>query len=134
MVAVGGLPGDDLTGAGPEQSAAPVAFGDLGSLVFGDHTLHLGEQGGLRVIGGKPGGIGERDADPEAGQLVEDQNLIGVDPGQPVRRQAPDGVEQARLGGIPQRVQAGPVQPGAGMPVVDILADQLVTDRGDVLT
>ena len=64
-VAVGGLPGDDLAGAGPEQFAAPVSFGDLGFLVFGDHALHLGEQGGLRVVGGKSRGVGERDADPE---------------------------------------------------------------------
>jgi hypothetical protein len=55
-VAVWGFPGDDLPGAGPKQLAAPVAFGDLGLLVLGDHALHLGEQGGLRVVGGQPPG------------------------------------------------------------------------------
>jgi hypothetical protein len=65
-VAVGRFPGDDLAGAGPEQFAAPVAFGDLGLLVFGDHALHLGEQHRLRVVGGQPWGVGERDVDPEA--------------------------------------------------------------------
>ena len=51
-IPVGSFPGDDLPGAGPKQFAAPVAFGDLGLLVFGDHALHLGEQDGLRVVGG----------------------------------------------------------------------------------
>ena len=54
-VAVGGLPGGDLAGAGAEQLAAPVPFGDLGLLVLGDHALHLGEQRGLRVVGGRSG-------------------------------------------------------------------------------
>ena len=64
--------------------------------------------------------------DPEPGQLVEDEDLVGVDAGQPVRRQAPHRRRTARLGGVAQRVQPGPVQPGAGVPVVDELADQLV--------
>ena len=84
-VAVGSLPGDDLAGAGPKQFAAPVAFGDLGLLVFGDHALHLGEQGGLRVVGGQPRRVGEGDGHPEAVQLVEHQHLIGVGAGEPVR-------------------------------------------------
>ena len=54
-VAVGDFPGDDLAGAGPEQLAAPVTFGDLGLLVFGDHALDLGEQHRLRVVGDQPG-------------------------------------------------------------------------------
>ena len=131
-IPVGSLPGDDLAGAGPKQFAAPVAFGDLGFLVFGDHALHLGEQGGLRVVGGQPRGVGERHHDAEAVQLVEHQHLIGVGAGEPVRRQAPQPFDEPGLGGITQRVQAGPVQSGAGMPVVDVLADQLVTGSGDV--
>ena len=131
-VAVGSLPGDDLAGAGPKQFAAPVAFGDLGFLVFGDHALHLGEQDGLRVVGGQPRGVGECHGDPEAVQLVEHQHLVGVGAGEPVRRQAPHPFDEPGLGGITQRVQAGAVQSGAGMPVVDVLADQLVTGGGDV--
>ena len=131
-VAVGSLPGDDLAGAGPKQFAAPVAFGDLGLLVFGDHALHLGEQYRLRVVGGQPRGVGERDGDPEAVQLVEHQHLVGVGAGEPVRRQAPHPFDEPGLGGITQCVQAGAVQSGAGMPVVDVLADQLVTGGGDV--
>ena len=66
-VAVGGLPGSDFAGAGAEQLAAAVAFGDLGFLVLRDHALHLGEQGGLRVVGGEVGGVGETHRDTETG-------------------------------------------------------------------
>ena len=110
-VAVGSLPGDDLAGAGPKQFAAPVAFGDLGFLVFGDHALHLGEQGGLRVVGGQPRGVGERHGDAEAVQLVEHQHLVGVGAGEPVRRQAPHPLRRAR----PRRHHAA--RPGRGGPV-----------------
>ena len=132
-VAVGGLPGDDLSGAGAEQLAAPVPFGDLRLLVLGDHALHLGEQRGLRVIGGQVGGVGEPHRDPEAGQLVQDEDLIGVGAGEPVRGQAPHQLEQAGLGGVAQRVEAGPVQPRAGLAVVDVLAGQLIPGGADML-
>jgi len=70
-VAVGGLPGGDLSGAGAEQLAAAVPLGDLRLLVFRDHALHLGEQRGVRVAGGQVGGVGEAHRDAEAGQFVE---------------------------------------------------------------
>ena len=83
-VAVGHPPGDDFPGAGAEQLAAAVAFGDLGPLVFGDHALHLGEQLGLRVVVDR-GRVGERDLHAVPGQFVEHDDLVGVDAGQPVR-------------------------------------------------
>ena len=87
----------------------------------------------MRVVGGQGWGVGEGDGDSEAGQLVEDQDLVGVGAGEPVRRQAPHPLDQPGLGGVTQRVQAGPVQPGAGVAVVDVLADQFVPGGGDVL-
>jgi hypothetical protein len=103
-VAVGSLPGDDLPGAGPEQFAAPVAFGDLGFLVFGDHALHLGEQHRLRVVGGQSWRVGEGDGDSEARQLVEHEHLVGVGAGEPVRGQAPHSFDEPGFGGITQGV------------------------------
>ena len=126
------MPGEDPAGAGAEQLAPPVAFGDLGLLVFGDYALHLGEQDRLRVVDGKPRGVSERDGDSEPGQLVEHQHLVGVGAGEPVRRQAPHPLDQSGLGSITQGVQPGSVQPGPGMPIVDVLADQLVADRSDM--
>jgi hypothetical protein len=131
-VAVGSLPGNHLAGPGTEQLAPPVPLADLGPLVLGDHALHLGEQPGLRVVLVQAGSVGEPHAHPEAGQLIEDEHLVGVGAGEPVRRQAIDHLEQPGLGCITQRVQPRPVQPGPGAPVVAVLARQLVACRGDV--
>ena len=131
-VAVGRLAGDHLAGPGPEQLAPPVPFADLGPLVFGDHALHLGEQPGLRVVLVQAGGVGEPDGDAEAGQFIQDEHLVGVGAGQPVRGQAPDHLEQPGLGRVAQRVQPGPVQPGPGVPVVAVLPGELVPGRGHV--
>ena len=49
-VAVGRLPADDLADTRAPQLATPVALGDLGTLVLGDHPLDLGEQPDLRVV------------------------------------------------------------------------------------
>ena len=87
----------------------------------------------MRVAGGQVGGVGEAHRDPEAGQLVQDEDLVGVGAGEPVRGQAPHQLEQAGLGGVAQRVQSGPVQPRAGLAVVDVLAGQLIAAGGDVL-
>jgi hypothetical protein len=131
-VAVGGPPRGDLSGAGSEQLATSVSFGDLGLLVLSDDALDLGEQHGLRIVGGQVGGVGEPDGDADPGQLVEDQHLVGVGAGQPVRREAPHLLEQAALGGVPESVEAGPVQSSTGMTVVDVLADKLVAGAGHV--
>jgi hypothetical protein len=131
-VAVGRLPGDHLAGAGAEQLAPPVPFADLGPLVLGDYALHLGEQPGLRVVLVEAGGIGEPHAHSEAGQLIEDEHLVGAGAGEPVRGQAPDHLEQPSLGGVTHLVQPGPVQPGPGAPVVAVLAGQLVPCPGHV--
>jgi len=124
-VAVGDPGGDHFAGAGAKQLAPPVPFGDLGSFVFGDDALDLGEQAGLRIVA-DGWGIREPDGDAVAGQLVEHDHLVGVDAGQPVRGQAPHGVDEAGLGGVTHRVQAGAVQPGAGVAVVAELVDQVV--------
>jgi hypothetical protein len=98
-VAVGGAPGQHLSGAGAKQLPASIPFGDLRPLVFGDHALDLGEQLGLRVVV-QGWGVGESHADPVAGQLVEHDDLVGVDAGEPVRGQAPDSLNQPGLCGV----------------------------------
>ena len=87
--------------------------------------MDLGEQPRLRVVIDR-WRIGEPHGHAVAGQFVEHDDLIGIDPGEPVWRQAPNDVDQAGLGGVAQGVQAGPVQPGAGVPIVAELGDQLV--------
>ena len=84
-VAVGCLPGDDLANPGPPQLAPPVALGNLGFLVLGDHSLDLGEQACLGVVVVESGRVGEGHLCPEPGKLIEYQYLVGVGPGQTVR-------------------------------------------------
>jgi len=79
-VAVGRLPGDDLAGPGSIQLAPSVALGDLRSFVLGDHTLDLGEQPGLGVVVDR-GRVGEAHPHPQAGELVEDEDLVGIGAG-----------------------------------------------------
>jgi hypothetical protein len=131
-VAIGSLPRDHLAGAGAVEVAPPVPFADLGPLVLGDHALDLGEQLRLRVLLVQAGCVGEPHGHPEAGQLVEDEHLVGVGAGEPVRGQAPGHLEQPGLGRVAQRVQARPVQPRPGVPVVAVLGGVLVAGGGDV--
>ena len=132
-VAVGGLPGDDLTGAGAPQLAAPVALGDLGPFVLGDHALDLGEQAGLGVVV-DGGGVGEAHHHAVAGQLVQHDHLVGVAAGEPVGRQAPHGLDQPGFGRVPQPVQPRAVQPRTRVAVVAELGDHLVTRIGGALS
>jgi hypothetical protein len=128
-VAVGDLGGQHLPGPRPIQLAAPSAFGELGPFVFGDHALDLHQQPPLRVVEGW--GVGEADRHLVAGELVQDQDLVGVGAGQPIRGQAPDGVDGARFGGVAEPVQSGAVQPGPGVAVIDELLDEFLALGGD---
>ncbi len=76
-IPIGRLPRHDFAGAGAIQPAASVPLADLGSLVFGDHALHLGQQACLGVVV-EGGGVVEQHPDPEGGQFVEHQDLIHV--------------------------------------------------------
>ncbi|HVA75864.1 MAG TPA: hypothetical protein VNF71_15005 [Acidimicrobiales bacterium] len=83
-IPVGHLPEDGLAGSHPIQLAPPVALRDLRPFVLGDHALHLDEQPRLGVVvdGWR---VGEDHGHAETGELVDDQNLVGERPGEPVR-------------------------------------------------
>jgi hypothetical protein len=70
---------DSTSPAGSIQLAAPSPLGELGSLVLGDHPLDLYQQPPLGVIEGWR--VGEPHRHPVAGQLVEDEDLVGVGAG-----------------------------------------------------
>jgi hypothetical protein len=92
-VAVGHLPEDRLARAGPVQPAAAVPLGDLGALVLGDHALHLHQQPRLGVVIER-WRVEEAHGHAEAGQLVQDQHLVGVGAREPVGGQAPQRLER----------------------------------------
>lgn len=83
-ITVGSLPGHHLPGPSPKQPSPPVALADLRPFILGNDALHLGEQSQLRIVV-KSRRVAEQDAHPELGQLVEDQDLIGVGPRQAIR-------------------------------------------------
>ena len=124
-VAVGGPPAHRLPGPGPEQLPPPGPLGDLGPFVLGDDGLDLGQEPGLGV-GGHVGGVEVADGHAVAGQFVGDEHLVGVGAGQPVGREAPQHLDETGLGGVAQGVEAGPVEPGAGDAVVEVLPGQFV--------
>jgi hypothetical protein len=77
------FPGDHLARPRPPQLAAPISLSDLGALILGNHALHLSKQLRLRVIG-KRRRVVKKHCDAMACQLVEHNDLIGVDAGQPI--------------------------------------------------
>jgi hypothetical protein len=107
------------------QLAAAVALGDLRALVFGDQTLDLHEQLGLRVIAGRRA-FEEADGHTETFELLEDQHLVGVGAREAIRTQAQHGVQRAGLGRVAQAVERRAVQPGARVAVVDELGNDVV--------
>ena len=123
-MSVGGLPERDLALAGAVELPAPVALGDLRSLVLGDHALHLHQQRRLRVLAVRRP-LEEPHTDPEPRKLLDDQHLVGIDARKPVGGETEDRVEHAGLGRVPQTVQRRAIQPRAGVPVVDELFDHL---------
>ena len=107
-IPIGAFPRDHLTSTRAPQLTAAISLGDLRSLIFGDHALHLSEQLGLRIVG-KGWGVMEQHRDAVARQLVDHNDLVGIHTGQAIRRQAPDGVKPCGFGGIPERIETGAV-------------------------
>ena len=84
-IAIRAFPGDHFAGTRAPQLAAAVSLSNLGALIFGDYSLHLSEQMGLRVVG-LWRRVVEEYGDAMARQLVEHNDLIGIHPGQAIGR------------------------------------------------
>jgi hypothetical protein len=80
--------------------SAPAALQDLGALVLGDHALDLEQE---VVLGaGADGAVREDDLGAGLAELLDEENLIGVPPGQTIRRKDVDLIEHAGRHGIAQ--------------------------------
>jgi hypothetical protein len=126
------FPRDHLASTRTPQLAAAISLRDLRAFIFSYHTLYLGEQPGLRIVG-KWRGVVKQHRDAMARQLVEHNDLIGVHTGQAIRRQAPDGVEPSGFGGISERVKTGAVQPRTRPPLITVFGYELMSFRGSPL-
>ncbi len=128
-VAVGDLGGQHLARAGPIQLASPSPLRKFGPFVLGDHPLDLDQQPSLGIVEGW--GVSETDRHVEAGEFLEDEDLVRVRPGQAIWRKTPDDVDDAGFGRVAQGIQPGAVQARSGVSVIDELTDQFVALGGD---
>ena len=103
-------------GLRPPGLAAPVALGELGLLVLGEHALELDQQLVLGAVAARP--LHELHPDPAAGELLDQKRLVGELAGQPVRGVDQHHVQAALGGQVPQRLQARAHQRRAGVPLV----------------
>jgi hypothetical protein len=97
--------------------AAPAALQDLGSLVLGHHALNLEQEIVLRREPDCP--IEENNLDPCSAELVHQEHLVGIAPGQPVGRVDIEAIQAAGGDGIPQALERGPDEGGAAIAFVD---------------
>ena len=122
---VGHLPQRDLPDAGAVQLAAAVAIGDLRTLAFSDHALHLHQQRETRILA-ECRAFEEAHGDAEARKLLEDQHLAGVGAREPIGTQAEHTVQDPGLGGVAQAIERRAVKPRAGVAIVDELLDDFI--------
>jgi hypothetical protein len=123
---------DNLTSTSPEKPPAAIAFSYFGALIFGDHTLHLNQQRCFRIIV-KWGSIHIVNLDTMPGQLVGDQDLIGIAARQAVRRQAPDMLDHASFGSIAECVQTRPVKTRSRVAIVRKFLDNVMAELRHLL-
>ena len=79
--------------------APPGSLGDLGSFVLGDHPLELDHQLVFGRLG--PRALDEPDLGAGAGELVDQQRLVGVPAGEPIRRVTQHDIDRNLGGQIP---------------------------------
>jgi hypothetical protein len=85
------------------SAAAPSALQNFGSLVFGDHTLNLEQEIVLRGAADRT--VQENNLRARAVKLIDQQHLMGVTAGEPVRRVDIDALDMAGSNRIPQALQ-----------------------------
>jgi hypothetical protein len=98
-------------------AAAPDPLQQRRPLVLGDDPLDLEEQLVFRRLAA--GAVEEHHLYPGALQLVEEQHLVRVAPGESVGRVDVQPLETARGGDVPQPLERGPDQARAAEAVVD---------------
>ena len=100
----------------PMTLAATGTLQNLRALVFRDHPLELDEE---MVFGGfHRRRFQEHGFDALAGQLLDDQNLVGIAPAQTVRGVDQDGFDAALRGEVPDPLEPGAFENGAGKAVI----------------
>src|SRR3954469_8352584 len=115
-VAVGCAAADEAAGLRLLQLAAAEALAKERALVLGDSALDLQEELVAGVVGDVV--VEKRHLAAGAAKLFQDQHLIGVSTGQPIRAEHRDDVDLGIADGVAQRVEPGPVEPCAAVTLV----------------
>jgi hypothetical protein len=119
--------------------APPAALEDLGPLVFRDHALYLQEQVVLRRRADRP--VEEDDLGPGPPELLHQDDLVGIAPGQAIGRMDVKTVHRTGGDRVAQALQRGTQQGIAAVAVVDeamlrhgadAILDQADVKRGEL--
>jgi hypothetical protein len=84
-------------------AATPAALQDFGPLVFGDYALNLEQEIVLR--GAADRAVEESNLRARAAKLIDEEHLMGVTAGEPVRSMDIDALDMAASDGISQPLQ-----------------------------
>jgi hypothetical protein len=116
-VAVGRAGTDELPGPRLLELAAPEAFTEQRALVLGDGALDLKQELVARIVG--DGAVEELDRAPHPAELLQQEHLVGVAPGQPVGSENGDDIDLAVAHRVAQGVQAGSVEARAAVSLIE---------------
>jgi len=103
--------------AGGMAAPAPAALEDLGALILGDHTLDLQEQVILGTAAN--GAVEEHHLHTRAAELLDQEHLVGVAPGQTIRGMNVEAIDNASCHCIAQPLQGWTEQAGAAVALVE---------------
>jgi hypothetical protein len=117
-VAVGSGPGEEVAGPGGVELPAAAPLLEGGALELGEEAVDLAHQALLGV--GRHRAGGEHDGAAGPLQLLDDDVLVGVVAGEPVRRKDQDRVELAAPGRIAQALQGRAVEARAAVAIIDV--------------
>ena len=97
---------------------APAPLQDLGPLVLGDDALDLKQQVVLRGAADRV--VEEDHVGPGPPELLDQQDLVGIAAGQPVRRHDVDALDRSSGDRVAQALQRRAHQERAAVALVDI--------------
>src|SRR3954469_23977028 len=106
------------------QLATAEALAENGPLVFGDGALDLQQELVIRVVRDRV--LQEHDLNACAADLFQEQDLVGVFAGEAIGGQHGDDSDATVAHGVPECVEAGPVEPAAAVALV--AEDEVVAD------
>ena len=124
-VAVGSTAAEIVAVAGALQLAAAEPLAQNGALILGNRALDLQQQLVVGVV--RDGMMQEYHLAAGAAELLQEQDLVSVFAGKPVRREHSDLLDGAVAHGVSQRVQTGTVEPAA---TVALVAEHVLFDYG----